>query len=234
MNSRSRLAAVIGAIVGAAILAFCAGMVFTLAVIMPARREGGLTLPGTADSTIEASPSPAMVPSPWATPLVPSPTPTYALIILTPTDRWTSPTPEAAVTSPPTQSAALPPSPTPTSGRFPFYYVKGTKMENVQCFQPYLQGWVRDATGAPLDGVTVRWQYWNNTDFAISGDPQQLWQPGEFKFTYIVHDPRRETDFVLQIVQSEGNPVPLSEPLVIRYAGCGATGQITNIVFKRW
>ncbi len=232
MKSRSRVAAIIGAIVGAAILAFCAGMLFTLAVIMPARRAAGLMLPGLADSTITPSPSPAMVPSPRATPLVPSPTPTYALIILTPTDRSTSPTPGVAVPSP-TQSAALAPSPTPTSGRFPFYYVKGSRIENLQCVQPYLQGWVLDAAGAPLSGVTVRWQYWNNTDFAISGDPQKLWQPGEFKFTYIVHDPHRETDFVLQIVQSEGNPVPLSEPLVILYAGCGATGQITNIVFKR-
>ncbi len=234
MKSRPRLAAIIGAIVGAAILAFCAGMLFTLAVIMPARRGAGLALLGLADSTVETSPSPAMVPSPLATPLVPSATPTYALIILTPTDRRTSPTPEAAVTSPPTQSAVILPSSTPTSGQFPYYYVKGSRTEQLQCFQPYLQGWVRDGTGAPLDGVTVCWQYWNRTECAISGDPQKLWQSGEFKFTYYAEDPRIETDFVLQIVQSEGNPVPLSEPLLIRYAGCGATGQITNIVFKRW
>jgi hypothetical protein len=38
---------------------------------------------------------------------------------------------------------------------------------------------------------------------------------------------------VLQVVESADNPVGLSEPLVIHYAGCGTMGQITNIVFKQ-
>lgn len=107
-------------------------------------------------------------------------------------------------------------------------------MEELQCAHPYLQGWVKAADGAPLNGVTIRWQYWNNTEYATSGDPQFLWQPGEFKFTYYAQDPHLETDFVLQVVESAANPAPLSEPLVIHYSGCGAMGQITNIVFKQW
>jgi hypothetical protein len=84
-----------------------------------------------------------------------------------------------------------------------------------------------------LNGVTVQWQYWNNTEHAISGDPQFVWQPGEFKFTYYAKNPNTETDFVLQVVESADNPTPLSEPLNIHYAGCATMGQITNIVFKQ-
>ena len=105
-------------------------------------------------------------------------------------------------------------------------------MEELQCTQPYLQGWVRDASGAPLNGVTVRWRYLDRTEDVISGDVQFLWRDGEFKFTYF-GAPRRETEFVLQVMEGQGNPTPLSEPLVIRYAGCATTGQITNIVFKQ-
>jgi hypothetical protein len=110
--------------------------------------------------------------------------------------------------------------------------VEGSRVEELQCTQPYLQGWVKDAGGAPLNGITIRWQYWNNTEYAISGDPQLVWQPGEFKFTYYADNPGLETDFVLQVVESADNPVPLSEPRQLHYAGCDTMGQITNIVFK--
>jgi hypothetical protein len=105
-------------------------------------------------------------------------------------------------------------------------------VEELQCTQPYLQGWVRDASGAPLNGVTIRWRYLDRTEDVISGDVQFLWRDGEFKFTYF-GAPRRETEFVLQVIEGQGNPTPLSEPLVIHYAGCANTGQITNIVFKQ-
>jgi hypothetical protein len=112
--------------------------------------------------------------------------------------------------------------------------VEGSRDEDLQCAHPYLQGWVRDVGGAPLNGVTIRWQYWNNDEYVISGDPQLVWQPGEFKFTYYAEDPSLETDFVLQVVESADNPVPLSEPLQIHYAGCATMGQITNIVFRHY
>jgi hypothetical protein len=112
--------------------------------------------------------------------------------------------------------------------------VEGSRVEELQCAHPYLQGWVRDADGNPLNGVTIQWQYWNNTEHAISGDPELVWQPGEFKFTYYAQDPSLETDFVLQVVESADDPVPLSEPLLIHYAGCATMGQITNIVFKHY
>ncbi len=237
MKSRSRLALTIGGIAGASLLAFCCGLVFTVLVIVPAR-EGGVVLPQTTgEATIVASPSVGVGPIVLRTPVIPSPTPTFSIILATPTPRDvvstpspSSPSPSASAT--PEQRPTNAPSPTPTP-RFPFFYVQGSRVEELQCAHPYLQGWVRDADGAPLNGVTVQWQYWNKAEHAISGDPQYLWQDGEFKFTYYAQNPHTETDFVMQVVENADNPVPLSEPLVIHYAGCGTMGQITNIVFKQ-
>jgi len=232
MKSRSKLALTIGGIVGASLLAFCCGLVFTVMVIVPAR-EGGVVLPrATGEPTIVASPSVGVGPIVLRTPVVPSPTPAYSIIMATPTPRGPVLTPFPSASTIPEQQPTSPPSPTPTP-RFPFFYVQGSRVEELQCAHPYLQGWVRSADGAPLNGVTVQWQYWNNTEHAISGDPQYVWQDGEFKFTYYAQNPHTETDFVIQVVESAGNPAPLSELLVIHYAGCGTMGQITNIVFKQ-
>lgn len=230
---RSKLPAIIGGIVGASLLAFLCGLILTILIIMPARELRLERASVTTQATIG--------PPTGTTPVAASPTPTYVVIILTPEQPRPTPTPvpPGATSTPvpsiattPAQRPTLEPSPTPTS-RFPFYYVEGSMVPEVQCLSPYLQGWVKDATGAPLNGITVRWQYWNNTEFATSGDPQKVWQAGEWKFTYYAENPRIETDFVLQIVESAQNPEPLSEALVIHYAGCFETGQITNIVFKR-
>lgn len=231
MKSSSRLVVIIAAIVGGSLLAFCAGIVFTLAVIMPARGEPVLAPPSPFEPAVEASPSQPIRPSPTKTPMEPRPTATYAIIILTPA-LTTEPTP----TRTPMRSPAAPASPSPPTG-LPFRYVQGTRDEEENCVRQYLQGWVYDANGASLNGVTVRWDRWGESFFEISGDPQKAWRPGEWKFTYgygqAGFDPHVATEFVLQIVQSAGNPTPLSEPLTIHYGGCGTTGQITNIVFKR-
>ncbi len=235
MKSRSKLAAIIGAIVGGSLLAFCCAMLFTVMVIMPARGPAVGQPEATGEPVIQASPSLGIGPLPGRTPGEPAPTPTYAVIILSPEPSQPTATAVPSVTTTagtPVHTPTRAPSPTPTP-RFPFYYVEGSRVGELQCAHPYLQGWVRDSSGAPLDGVIVRWQYWNNSEFAMSGDPQYIWQPGEFKFTYYARDPHIETDFVLQIVESEGNPLPLSEPLMMHYAGCATMGQITNIVFKR-
>jgi hypothetical protein len=126
------------------------------------------------------------------------------------------------------------PPPTASQPRFPFHYVEGSRVEDPQCNQPYLRGWVQDAAGEPMNGVTVEWQYWNKIDHAISGDPSLYWQLGEFKFTYYAENANLEADFVLQVVESADNPIPLSEPLLIHYVNCGIMGQITNIVFKHY
>jgi hypothetical protein len=233
MGSRSRLAATIGAIVGCSLLAFICGLLLTVTVIVPAREGGGLAPePGTSPTAVE-SPSVAVGPIAPRTPVAPSATPTVAVITATPTAG--SPVASAAPTETvtPGQQPTATPEATPTQSAFSFYYVEGSRVEEEQCFQPYLQGWVKDASGGAVDGVTLRWQYWNNAEYAISGDPRFVWQPGEFKFTYYAENPGLETEFVLQVVERADNPAPLSEPLLIHYAGCDTMGQITNIVFKQ-
>jgi hypothetical protein len=233
MKSRSKLALTIGGIAGAALLAFCCGLALTVKVIIPAIDGQGPLARATGEPTIEASPSVEVGPTTRRPPVAPSPTRTYSIIIPTPTPRGSISTPLASATVTPEQHTTVQPPPTSTPPPFPFHYVKGSRVEELQCAHPYLQGWVRGADGAPLNGVTIRWQYWNNTEYAISGDPQFVWQPGEFKFTYYAQNPHLETDFVLQVVESADNPVALSQPLVIHYTGCGTMGQITNIVFKK-
>jgi len=224
MKSRSRLAIMIGGIVGGSLLAFCCGLLLTVVVIVPVREGRGFPPRPPSEPTAMASPSVGVGPIARGTPIAPSPTPTYSIILSSPGPSATFTVTELPTTAPP---------PTATQPRFPFHYVEGSRVEELQCTQPYLQGWVKDAGGAPLNGVTIRWQYWNNAEYVISGDPQLVWQPGEFKFTYYAENPGLETDFVLQVVESADNPVPLSEPLQIHYAGCATMGQITNIVFKQ-
>ena len=229
---RSRLAAMIGGILGASFAAFVCGAIVTLIVIVPMWESRS---PGTG-----ITPSPVVGPRIDVTSLPVSPTPTRSLVTSSPTPTETSTAePEATATTEASATATstprvVPPSPTPP--RFPFYYVEGSRIEQMQCAHPYLQGWVRDASGAPLNGVWIRWDHWQTSDYAVSGDLEQLWQEGEFKFTYGYgqkgFNPNIATDFVLQVVTGEDNPQPLSEALVIHYSSCNTMGQITNIVFK--
>ena len=231
MKSRSKFGVAIGAIAGGSLLAFCCGLLLTVMIIIPAREGRSFLSWPSAEPTEVVSPSVGVDPVARRTPVTPSAAPTYSLIITTPTPHGSVSSPEPSATATPAEQPPPPPPPTPAP-RFPFFYVEGSRQEEEQCVQPYLQGWVVDSYGVPLNGVTVRWQYWDRTEYAVSGDPQLYWQKGQFKFTYYGR-PHRETDFVLQVVESEANPVPLSEPLKIHYAGCSTMGQITNIVFKR-
>ncbi len=223
---RSNLYLIIGGIVGASLLAFLLGMIFTIMVVMPPGAPG----PEMASVT----PEPTTRPPVTGTRVQASPTPTtIALIISTPTPTQPpSTTPVPSITTAPGQRPTVAPSPTPTP-RFPFYYEEGSMVPADNCFSQYLRGWVRDPYGVPIDGVTIRWERWGEYEFDISGDPQKYYQRGEWKFTYMPENPRISTDFVLQVVDSEDDPEPLSKPLLIHYADCFETGQITDIVFKR-
>jgi hypothetical protein len=232
MESKSKLALAIGGIVGGSLLAFCCGLILTVMVIVPAREGRDPFARPTGGPATVGTPSVGVGPIARRTPVAPSPAPSRPVMTATPTPRRSDSSPTASATATPSEQPSPPPAPTPTP-RFAFFYVQGSRVEELQCAHPYLQGWVRDAGGNPLNGVTIEWRYWNNVEHALSGDRQYLWQDGEFKFTYYGQDPGVETDFVLQVVESADNPVPLSEPLLIRYAGCATMGQITNIVFKQ-
>jgi len=232
MKSRSKLALTISGIVGGSLVAFCCGLLLTVMVIVPAREGRDPFSRPTGGPAAVGTPSVGVGPIARMTPVTPSPAPSYSVVTATPTPRRSVSSPAASVTATSSEQPPPPPSPTPTPP-FAFSYVEGSRVEELQCAHPYLQGWVRDAEGNPLNGVIVQWQYWNNSEQATSGDAALVWQPGEFKFTYYGANPHTATDFILQVVASASDPTPLSQPLVIHYAGCDTMGQITNIVFKQ-
>jgi hypothetical protein len=234
---KPRVAGIIGGIIGGVFAAFACGIVFAIVVVVPI---GESYLPEAT-----ATPEPKIGPRVSVTVPQPSAAATIDLTVSTPPPATPTTTQTATVVTSTPSASATPttavkvttaPSPTPTP-RFPFYYKEGSRIEDLQCAHPYLQGWVRDAAGTPLNGVVIRWDYWGNTEYAISGDPEKYWQAGEWKLTYGYgqkgFDPNVATDFVLQVVTSADTPDPLSAPLVIHYTACHEMGQITNIIFKR-
>jgi len=236
MESRSKLTIAVVAILVGSLVAFCVGLLVTVLVIVPVREGRGFPPILLGEPTVAASPSAGVGPLTRSTPSAPgapAPTPTYSIALPTPTPQSSQSSPVPAATFIVTEQPTTAPPPTATQSRYHFYYVEGSRVEELQCTQPYLQGFVKDAGGAPLNGVTIQYRNWNNLDYAVSGDSQFLWQQGEFKFTYW-GDPGREAEFVLQVVESKDNPVPLSEPLQLHYAGCDTMGQITNIVFRHY
>ena len=213
-------------------LAFCCGLALTVFVIIPARDGTGPLGRAIGEPPVEASPSVGVGPVARRTPVTPSPTPTYSTIIRTPTPRGSVSTPRASETVTPEQQPTTPPPPTSTPPRFPFFYVEGSRQEQENCVSQYLKGLVVDANGVGVDGVTIRYERWGVSEFYVSGsDPTA--PRGHWTFDYMPDNKRMATDFILQVVDSAGNPAPLSERLVIHYSGCGAMGQITNIVFKQ-
>jgi len=234
MKSRSKLALVIGGIVGGSLLAFCCGLVLTVTVIIPAREgRGPLSWPTGEPATV-ASPSVVVGPVARSTPIAPSPTATYSIIISSPTPRGpvSSPAPTATVTSAEQTTTPPPPPPPTATPRYPFSYVEGSRLEEPNCVSQYLKGSVVDASDVPVDGVTIRYERWGVSEFYVSGS-DSTGPRGYWTFDYMPQNRNIATDFVLQVVESGENPVPLSETLLIHYAGCATTGQITNIVFKQ-
>lgn len=233
MKSRSRLAITIGGIVGGSLLAFCCGLLLTVVVIVPVREGRGFPPRPPSEPTAIASPSVGVGPIARSTPSAPSPTLTYSIILSSPTpwSSYSSPVPSATFTV--AEQPTTAPPPTATQPGFPFYYVEGSRLEQPNCVSQYLNGSVVEADDVPLDGLTIRYERWGESEFCVSGS-DSTGPRGYWTFDYMPENPNMATDFGLQLVESADNPVPLSDPLVIHYAGCGTMGQITNIVFKHY
>lgn len=101
------------------------------------------------------------------------------------------------------------------------------------CSNLTAEGRIQDAAGnAPTEAVTVRWQVGQYTMFWVTGDPIEL--PGVFKFNIPTPDPiyHGTKTSILQIVQSELNPVALSEPFTWQIFDCTEGPEFfSNIVF---
>jgi hypothetical protein len=75
----------------------------------------------------------------------------------------------------------------------------------------------------------LRW--WDNVEYELSGLAGGH-SPGKWGFSPLSPDQNRAYQpFVLDIVQSEANPVPLSEELHVDMVNCREAGQFTEITF---
>lgn len=103
------------------------------------------------------------------------------------------------------------------------------------CSELGVQGVVWDAAGKPISGrVTVRWQLGGNVIGYKVTNSSTVEQPGTFKFFIypgpIYHGTKTST---LQIVESEANPNPLSEPFTWQVQDClDGPEQFVNVTFR--
>jgi LysM repeat protein len=155
-----------------------------------------------------------------------------------------SPTPTSGTAAPtatprPQQPTATPTRRPPTATPEPtysYYYVEGSMRSSSRgCSNFTVEGRILDAAGNPVTGaVTVRWQAGEYVKYDVTGDAIEL--PGVFKFSIHLPDPiyHGTKTSTLQIVQSEANPVPLSEPYTWQILDCLEGPEFfSNITFRR-
>jgi hypothetical protein len=237
------------------ILVFLNGFIFTVLLLMVSRELShpvatptrvatlGPTMWPTFTSTPEG-PTSTFTPEPTAT-NTPEPTPTNTLVVApaTPTNTTapsaTSAPPTAtptggaptATTAPPTVTptkAAASPTPT-TPASYEFKYAGG--MESApNCGTVYMNGLITGVGGEPVNGRIVRLRFAGNTAYKVSGEGEDA---GRWGFAPLAlehyHSP---FTFLIDIVESQANPIPQSDTVEIQFTDCGTAGQFTNIVFQ--
>ncbi len=128
------------------------------------------------------------------------------------------------------------PPPTATTQTYQYEYVAGSMQPYEKgCSDLGVQGLVLNAAGNPITGqVTVKWQLGGYVDYwVVNSDPIE--QQGSFKFFIfpgpIYHGNKTST---IQIVESEANPKPLSEPLTWQVQDCIEGPELfANVIFRR-
>lgn len=243
------------------ILVFLNGFIFTVLLLMVSRElshpvatptevaTSGPTVQPTFTSTPEG-PTPTFTPEPTAT-NTPEPTPTNTLVVAAPTPtNTTAPTatsapptvtptggvatptsaPPTATSTKPAASATPQPTATPTTpGSYEFKYAGGMQSAP-NCGTVYMKGLITGVGGEPVNGRTVRLRFAGNTAYKVSGDGED---PGRWGFAPLApehyHSP---FTFLIDIVESEGNPVAQSDTVEIQFTDCGTAGQFTDIVFQ--
>lgn len=98
------------------------------------------------------------------------------------------------------------------------------------CGSVYFKGRIKGVGGEPVDGRTVRLRFAGNVAYKVSGVGEA---PGEFGFAPLApHHYHSPFVFLIDIVESEANPVPQSDTHEIRFTSCDDGGQFENIVFE--
>jgi len=98
------------------------------------------------------------------------------------------------------------------------------------CGSVYMKGSITGVGGEPVNGRTVRLRFAGNEAYKVSGDGED---PGVWGFTPLApenyHSP---FTFLIDVVESQGNPVPQSNTVEIQFTDCSVAGQFTDIVFE--
>jgi hypothetical protein len=167
--------------------------------------------------------------------VVTQPTPTFTPVVTdTPTPTRVPPTPTRRPATPtPTRRPATPtprgPAPTPVP-QYDFRYVQGSMRIFPNCGTVYMKGKITGMGGEPVNGRIVRLRFAGNVAYKESGVGED---PGSWGFAPLAPN-LYHAPFVFQIdiVQSEANPVPVSDTFNIEFHGCDAMGQMENITFE--
>ncbi len=98
------------------------------------------------------------------------------------------------------------------------------------CGTVYFKGMVKGMGGVPVNDRTVRLRFADNVAYKVTGQGESV---GQFGFSplapYHYHSP---FVFLIDIVESQANPIPQSDTLQIPFTNCEAGGQFENIVFE--
>ena len=155
-----------------------------------------------------------------------------------PTSTQTGAAPTSTTAPPPPAPTATKPPPTPTTQRYQYEYVEGSMQSQEKgCSGLGVEGGILDAAGNPITGiVTVKWQLDSHVDHFVTGSPVEL--PGVFKFDIIAterqpiyHGQKTST---IQIIESEADPTPLSEPFSWQVQDCNdGPERFINVTFRQ-
>jgi LysM repeat protein len=151
----------------------------------------------------------------------------------TPTATPTTKSAPAQQTSTPTTkpATATPAQPTVTPATsYAYAYVQGSMQQAPNCGTVYFKGKVIGVGGEAVNGKTVRLRFGGDPVYRVSGEGQD---PGEWSFAPLAaenfHSP---FTFLIDVVESEANPVPQSNTVQIAFSDCNTAGQFTNIIFQ--
>jgi hypothetical protein len=93
-----------------------------------------------------------------------------------------------------------------------------------------MNGLITGVGGEPVNGRIVRLRFAGNTAYKVSGEGEDA---GRWGFAPLAlehyHSP---FTFLIDIVESQANPIPQSDTVEIQFTDCGTAGQFTNIVFQ--
>lgn len=184
------------------------------------------TMEPTATNTmviVQTTPTQTTAPSvPTATPSVSGPTSTPGAPTATSAPPTATPTKPAA--SPTTQPTATPTTPS----SYEFRYAGG--MESAaNCGTVYMKGKITGVGGEGVNGRTVRLRFAGNVAYKVSGEGEN---PGEWGFSPLASEHYHSPfTFLIDVVESQANPVPRSDTVEIQFSNCDVAGQFINIVF---